>query len=263
MTHSLVRDRPVLLSVLSDLLQDKRAAPFVLEWRSPRDRSTALPNLLLGIWEEADRSRGISDARGVLATTSHPLAGTAQRAGGGSAPMISGLPLELAATMAGSVDDALGFGAAGSGGTAAAQARARSPAGAATYGFLRLERRQLLERIAAASDGDLLMDKVNSGASIYKGRGAALGSVISLLPTSRPPTQQPADNQPIQPPFIFQVHACLSQVGFDAVAPLLPPRQLAALAVVREYVGFRQGEVWRDIRAAFEAEGLQLSDEER
>ena len=51
--------------------------------------------------------------------------------------------------------------------------------------------------------------------------------------------------------------------GVDAEAIGNWSRQLAALAVVRAYVGLRQGEVWRDIRAAFEAEGLQLSDEER
>jgi hypothetical protein len=59
-----------------------------------------------------------------------------------------------------------------------------------------------------------------------------------------------------------QVYACLSQAGFDAVAPLLSAPQSAALAVVREYVRLRQGEVWRDIAAAFEAEGLAPSQED-
>ncbi|KIZ03304.1 hypothetical protein MNEG_4654 [Monoraphidium neglectum] len=54
----------------------------------------------------------------------------------------------------------------------------------------------------------------------------------------------------------------MDKAGFDAVAPLLSAPQSAALAVVREYVRLRQGEVWRDIAAAFEAEGLAPSQED-
>lgn len=60
-----------------------------------------------------------------------------------------------------------------------------------------------------------------------------------------------------------QVYSCIAQVGFDAVAPLLVADQLAVLAVVKQYVRFRQGEVWQDISAAFKSEGLQPSDEDR
>jgi hypothetical protein len=59
------------------------------------------------------------------------------------------------------------------------------------------------------------------------------------------------------------VHACLTLAGFDEVEPLLDAGSRAALAAVRRYVPFKQGEVWRAIGAAFAAEGLQPSDEDR
>jgi len=225
--------RPLLLSVLSDLLQDPRAVPFFLEWRSPTARTTSLPHLLLTIWEELGNARGITDAQGVLATTSRPLAGTVKSlrgtgdgCAGGCASAASGLPPSRAVAIAGAAHQALQVTAAASNAAAgrlqtslqAAGHRQPAAAGAAAYGFLHPERRQSLERIAAASDVDSLMTKI---------------------------------------------YTCLSSVGFESVAALLAPRQLAHLAVVREYVRFRQGEVWQDIRATFEAEGLQPSEEDR
>ena len=60
-----------------------------------------------------------------------------------------------------------------------------------------------------------------------------------------------------------KLHACLSLAGFDAAEAALLPRHRAALAMARRYVELRQGEVWRRIAAAFAAEGLRPSEEDR
>lgn len=65
------------------------------------------------------------------------------------------------------------------------------------------------------------------------------------------------------PALVPQVWACLAQLGFDNVEPLLAPREAAALAAVRDYARLRQGEVWAAVRAAFEREGVVPSDEDR
>jgi hypothetical protein len=164
--------------VLSDLLPDARARPFFLEWRSPRDASVTLPGLLLAVWAELDRARGISDAAGLLASTERPLAlGSVCRSSGvsvGNTGSHSGgscgeLPPSLAATLAGAADEARFGGApastpgvSSSPGPAVRLLRSaeRGRAGSAAYGLLLPERRRLVERFAAACDGDALMDKV-------------------------------------------------------------------------------------------------------
>lgn len=177
--------------MLSDLLGDQRAHPFFLEWRSPRDRTTNLPNLLLGAWAELDKSRGISDGSGLLASTSRPLAGLlsgraagtastgsqhatasdsghAHGAADSAADCISPLPADLAATLSGAADEALAescrAAARGLGDSAPPLplwSPERQRAGRAAYGYLQPERRRLLERMVAACDGDMLMDKVS------------------------------------------------------------------------------------------------------
>jgi hypothetical protein len=192
------RRRPLLLSVLSDLLQDARAAPFLLEWRSPRDRAETLPQLLLGVWRGAAAAAGAADARGVLRDAGRPLGCSA-------------------------LDTPAGAQASGGGGPSAALATTAGPSGwhaksAAVYGYLQPERRWQLERIAAVGNPGALMDKV---------------------------------------------YACLAAAGFNAVSLLLGPADAAALAAVRAHVPLRQAGVWRDIRGAFDAEGLAPSDEDR
>ncbi|GBF87656.1 hypothetical protein Rsub_00367 [Raphidocelis subcapitata] len=216
--------RPLLLSVLSDLLADARAAPFFLEWRSPRDPALGLPHLLLAAWREADAACAASNADGLLARTTRPFAGACSSGGcdpGSSTARVGGraaasLPASLAATLAGAVDAALGTSPSPAG--SAGRQPNQGPAAAPAYGYLCPERRQLLERIAAAAaDAGAVMDKV---------------------------------------------YACLSQAGFEAVEPLLPAPERAALAVVRRYASLREGEVWAEVRGALEAEGVAPTDED-
>jgi hypothetical protein len=139
---------------MSDLLRDRRALPFFMEWRSPRDRAATLPQLLLGVWRGALGGRGASDARGVIASASHPLGSTAgpgAAAGGtGTARGSDSLggaahPLAIASP---------GDRIANGGGTAGAAAATGA------YGYLQPQRRQQLERIAVAGEAGALLDKV-------------------------------------------------------------------------------------------------------
>ena len=153
--------RPVLLSLLADVVSDARAHPFFLEWRSPADRAASLPQLLLGVWQEASAAVGLSDASGLLAVADPPLAGARASGGGGGAL----LPPELGATLAGAACEALGGsgGRSSGGGSAEPRALRRPPgAGAAAYGYLSPERRRLVERIAGAGGGGALLGKVHA-----------------------------------------------------------------------------------------------------
>lgn len=69
--------RAVLLSMLSDLLENPRSHPFFHEWRSNRDKQTAA-HLLLTLWGEEEAARGMT-SEGLLANMVHPLAGTGKR----------------------------------------------------------------------------------------------------------------------------------------------------------------------------------------
>lgn len=85
-----------MLSILADLLSDKRSHPFFLEWHSPitttgadasASTNTFCPNrasapvrisaaqLLLSIWREQDQALGLTGADGVLINLDRPLAG--------------------------------------------------------------------------------------------------------------------------------------------------------------------------------------------
>jgi hypothetical protein len=150
--HEVVLCRPVVLSVLADLLVDKRSHPFFLEWHAPassgpaaaaeqpsasltsstglagslgapQPRKITAAQLLIGMWREQDQARGLSGPHGLLANPSRPLAG-------------SGARTKWA------VGDA---GVAGG------------------YGVLQPGRKAVLTRIAEASCPDLLMDKVGLG----------------------------------------------------------------------------------------------------
>jgi hypothetical protein len=173
------------------------------------------------MWRELHPAYAAAHKDGLLARTTRPFAGPFCSGGGGdpatskngeSGCLAAALPPGLAATLAGAVEAALG---------SASPARAAggpSAQAAAAYSYLRPERRQLLERIAAAAaDAAAAMDKV---------------------------------------------YACLSQAGFDAVEPLLSAPECAVLAVVRRYVPLREGEVWAEVRAALEAEGVAPTDED-
>ena len=56
--------------------------------------------------------------------------------------------------------------------------------------------------------------------------------------------------------------SCVSPDGLQALQQL-PPPDAASLVVIQQYKAFRQGEVWRDIRADFDGAGLQLTQEDR
>ena len=141
--------RPVTLSILADLLADKRSLPFFMEWHSP-SRTAATPaaigtavtgtpsspsraprpavinavQLLLSIWREQDQARGLTGPDGVLANPSRPLAGLGERT----------------------------------------KWRLSDMGGSGGYVHLESERKQQIEKIQAASSTDLLMDKVGVGA---------------------------------------------------------------------------------------------------
>lgn len=74
-----------------------------------------------------------------------------------------------------------------------------------------------------------------------------------------------------------QVYACFAALGVAGTkdsssvqAPegiralqALPLEDAAVLAVIQQYVCFRQGEVWRDISSQLEEEGVQPTQEDR
>ncbi|GFR41272.1 hypothetical protein Agub_g1947 [Astrephomene gubernaculifera] len=70
--------RPVVLRVLSDLLENPRSHPFFHEWQSDANKQTAA-HMLLSIWMEEDAMRGMTGADGLLANPSRPLAGLEKR----------------------------------------------------------------------------------------------------------------------------------------------------------------------------------------
>eukprot|EP00878_Enallax_costatus_P043951 GHUV01052074.1.p1 GENE.GHUV01052074.1~~GHUV01052074.1.p1 ORF type:complete len:649 (+),score=280.21 GHUV01052074.1:426-2372(+) len=152
--------RPVTLSILADLLADKRSLPFFMEWHSPSPTAAApatigtavagspsspsraprpavinAVQLLLSIWREQDQARGLTGPDGVLANPSRPLAGLGERT----------------------------------------KWRLSDMGGSGGYGQLEGERKQQIERIQAASSPDLLMDKVGIAADHPLPVGSALG----------------------------------------------------------------------------------------
>lgn len=60
----------------------------------------------------------------------------------------------------------------------------------------------------------------------------------------------------------MQVYACFCQLGYEAVSAGLPPADNAALTMIWQYVKFRQGQVWQDIKAEFEAAGITPTQED-
>lgn len=140
--------RPVVLSLLADLLTDKRSHPFFLEWHSPTAAQAAkagaaiatnsgsfapsralgpasitAAQLLLSIWREQDQALGLTGPDGVLTNLNRPLAG-------------------LGAPSKWCVD-----------GTGTAMG----------YGQLLGERKRHVDKIHAASTPELMMDKVSAG----------------------------------------------------------------------------------------------------
>lgn len=140
-----------MLSVLADLLADKRAPPFFLEWHAPAaatgtaaaeaalSTSSALgvsasagalgspvpagvtaAQLLISIWRGQDQARGLSGPDGLLANRIRPLAGSGSRTKW----------------------------AVGEAGVAGG------------YGVLQPSRKAVLQRVAEASSPDLMLDKV-------------------------------------------------------------------------------------------------------
>jgi hypothetical protein len=163
---------PVVLSVLADLLADKRSHPFFLEWHAPatssspaalaapeqlstistglagslgapQPRRVTAAQLLIGIWREQDEARGLSGPDGLLANPSRPLAG-------------SGARTKWA------VGD---VGVAGG------------------YGVLQSGRKAVLQRIAEASCPDLLMDKVG-GVFVCRRKVGSCQKVMAVVAAS-------------------------------------------------------------------------------
>eukprot|EP00775_Hariotina_reticulata_P004678 gene4678-4931_t len=207
--------RPVVLSMLADLLADKRSHRFFLEWYAPvasTDRTSCFAaslagcgpyhlhgcpavaadliqssrsnpvisatQLLIAIWREQDAARGISGVDGLLANPAKPLSGTGNRS---KWPV-----LELA--------------------------------GAASYCSLAPDRQQVLRRLNdMSSNPDLIMDKV---------------------------------------------YACLAQLPASALMSNLHPADSAVLCLILQYVEFRKGEVWQDIKQQLAAEAVQPTEED-
>lgn len=69
--------RPIILSVLSDLLENPRAHAFFHDWRSDTNKQTAA-HMLITFWNEEDALRGITQ-EGLLTNTARPLAGMEKR----------------------------------------------------------------------------------------------------------------------------------------------------------------------------------------
>lgn len=59
-----------------------------------------------------------------------------------------------------------------------------------------------------------------------------------------------------------QVYACLALLGFDQLGYLGPEDQ-ALLLLVQHYASFRQGEVWQDIAARLDANGVKPTEDDR
>lgn len=69
--------RPVLLSMVADILENPKSHEFFFEWESDADQRNAC-RLLVGLWRDEDAARGMS-ADGVLANAVRPLAGLQSR----------------------------------------------------------------------------------------------------------------------------------------------------------------------------------------
>lgn len=59
-----------------------------------------------------------------------------------------------------------------------------------------------------------------------------------------------------------QIYCCLRLVGFNNSGYLRNEDQ-AVVVFIQQYVKFRQGEVWQQIKAEFEAAGMDTADEDR
>ena len=75
--HGHPSHRPLILSLLSDLLENPRALPFFHVWRSGLDQQPAA-HLLIRFWKEEENSRGLT-LDGVLTNTTLPLKGLDKR----------------------------------------------------------------------------------------------------------------------------------------------------------------------------------------
>jgi hypothetical protein len=62
---------------------------------------------------------------------------------------------------------------------------------------------------------------------------------------------------------LLQVYACFAQLDLGSLSPCLGPADAAVLAFIRQYLKFRQGEVWQGIAADFEAAGLSPTQEDK
>ncbi|KAG2442889.1 hypothetical protein HXX76_002966 [Chlamydomonas incerta] len=117
--------RPIVLRVLSDLLENPRSHPFFHDWQSDLNKQTAA-HLLLSVWMEEDSLRGITGPDGLLANTARPLAGLGKRtkwlppenvAYGNMSPakketlsiMLDGLPSEIVLAKIYGIFKVLGF----------------------------------------------------------------------------------------------------------------------------------------------------------
>lgn len=75
--HGHPSHRPVILSLLCDLVENPRALPFFHEWRSAINQLPAASHLIR-IWKEEDTLRGLTQD-GILANTISPLKGMDKR----------------------------------------------------------------------------------------------------------------------------------------------------------------------------------------
>ncbi|KAG2499310.1 hypothetical protein HYH03_002888 [Edaphochlamys debaryana] len=70
--------RPIVLRVISDLLENPRSHAFFHDWQSDLNKQSAA-HLLLSIWMEEDSLRGMTGHDGLLANPGRPLAGLNKR----------------------------------------------------------------------------------------------------------------------------------------------------------------------------------------
>eukprot|EP00741_Cyanophora_paradoxa_P004605 tig00000821_g4469.t1 len=209
-----------VMGCLADLLENPEARDLFFHWRSRRSARTAV-RLLLAFWEEEEAKFGIADDRGLLANSEAPLEGTR-------------VPLEVPG----------GTGAALP--SATLRSLARAPSGAS-----------LRSSAPAPAPAPALGAAAAAGPSGYAGgdAGAAAGGGSGSA-SARSGAGSDSVERLYSQDIKTKIYCIFRRVGFERTEGL-EARQRMTLALVERYLEFREGEVWREIRAELDAEGTR------